>query len=164
MAFDLTIHHRCSIRLRHYDYAQTGFYFLTICTFHRRPLFGEVVDGVMILNAAGLIADAQWQATREMRANVALHECVIMPNHMHGILEITASDELARDATLGDMVRGYKSAVTKQVRAVQEVAQLSVWQRGFYENVIRSEDAYVAMSDYIQTNPQRWKTDIYFAK
>ena len=164
MAFDITLHHRRSIRLRHYDYAQTGFYFLTICTFHRVPIFGRVIDGAMVLNDAGVIADAQWQATREMRANVELHDCVIMPNHMHGILEITAANDVARDATLGDIVRGYKSAVTKQVRALQGDAALLVWQRGFYENVIRCEGAYLAMSEYIQTNPQRWKDDIYFAK
>jgi putative transposase len=164
MTFDVTLHHRRSIRLRHYDYSRRGFYFLTICTFNRAALFGEVVDGVMLPNAAGIIADAQWQATREMRTNVELHECIIMPNHMHGILEITDSNEVACNAALGDMVRGYKSAVTKQVRALQGEVKVSVWQRGFYENVIRSEDAYVAMSEYIQTNPLRWKDDLYFTK
>ncbi len=116
----------------------------------------------MLPNAAGIIAHAQWQATREMRANVELHEYIIMPNHMHGILEITDVNETACEATLGDMVRGYKSAVTRQVRAQQGGAQSAVWQRGFYENVIRSEEAYLAMSRYIQTNPLRWENDLYF--
>ena len=94
MKYDPNIHHRRSIRLRGYDYSQEGLYFITLCTQNRLHLFGKIVDdgqGTMIcsLNEYGGIAEKEWIKTPEIRPNVRLDIFVIMPNHMHGIIEIT---------------------------------------------------------------------------
>ncbi|MBN1462159.1 MAG: transposase, partial [Paludibacteraceae bacterium] len=85
---------RRSIRLKGYDYAQEGVYFITICTFDKQWLFGNVVDGVMKLNKLGQVAYDEWQNTTTVRSNVILHDFVVMPNHIHGIIEITGRGEL----------------------------------------------------------------------
>lgn len=81
-------HHRRSIRLQGYDYSQEGLYFITICCQDRAHLFGEIVNGEMILNSYGEIAQKEWQNTSVIRDNVVLHEFVVMPNHFHSIIEI----------------------------------------------------------------------------
>jgi REP element-mobilizing transposase RayT len=86
--FDPQKHHRHSIRLPNYDYAQPGAYFITIVAWHREGLFGEVVDGVMRLNKFGLVAKQQWEKLPKRFPNIELGAFVIVPNHMHGIIEI----------------------------------------------------------------------------
>ncbi len=88
MPYNPHIHHRRSIRLKGYDYAQTGLYFVTICVQERACLFGEIENGEMKLNIYGQIAWQEWQATEKIRNNTALHEFIVMPNHIHGIIEI----------------------------------------------------------------------------
>lgn len=181
MVFNPDIHHRRSIRLRGYDYSQAGMYFVTICTQGRLCLFGDVVDGAMKLNDAGRLAHEEWRNTEVMRENIALHEFIVMPNHVHGIIEIAvgarctrplsprADDgqgrvqlgRVQRAPTIGDVVRGYKSAVTKRVSQLHERHSLAVWQRNYFEHIIRDEDSYLKIAEYIQTNPQRWQMDTY---
>src|SRR5699024_7344468 len=81
-----------SIRLQGYDYSSPGLYFVTICTYNRACLFGEVTGGKMILNRWGRIARGQWQKTASIRDHVALDVFVIMPNHVHGIVQIVGSN------------------------------------------------------------------------
>jgi len=81
------IHHRRSIRLKGYDYSQTGLYFITICTQNRLCLFGEIENGEMILNNAGIMIEHQWQELIYHFDNIKLHEFIVMPNHFHGIIE-----------------------------------------------------------------------------
>ena len=90
MTYNPKIHHRRSIRLKGYDYTQPGANFITFCTYQRRHIFGEVVNGEMILNDAGKIARQEWFKTAELRPYVKLYEdeFVIMPNHGHGIIWI----------------------------------------------------------------------------
>ena len=132
MASETDIHHRRSIRLKAYDYSQTGLYFLTICTYERQALFGTIKDGELLLNDCGRVAHNEWLKTAQIRENIVLHDFVVMPNHLHGIVEI------------------------------QEDTQLRIWQRNYYEHIIRSEASYLTISEYIQTNPQRWAEDTYF--
>ena len=82
------IHHRRSIRLKEYDYSQVGLYFITLCCQDRIHLFGEVVNGEMILNELGQIAHDEWLKTLQVRDNINLHEFIVMPNHFHTIIEI----------------------------------------------------------------------------
>ncbi len=88
MRYDPKIHHRRSVRLKGYDYTQPGAYFVTICTFHREEIFGEVVDGVMRVNPSGEIVREEWLKTAQIHQEVELYEdeFVIMPNHIHGII------------------------------------------------------------------------------
>jgi putative transposase len=88
MSYNPKIHHRRSIRLKGYDYSQTGLYFITFCCQDRACLFGNVINGKMILNAAGKIADTCWLEIPDHFPQIVLHKHVIMPNHVHGIIEI----------------------------------------------------------------------------
>ena len=182
--YNPNIHHRRSIRLKGYDYSQAGLYFITICCHNRICRFGAVVDGKMILNDAGIIADSCWLEIPKHFPNAVLHEYIIMPNHVHGIITVGANNVGANDylplpsnetpiqsnepprplqhgtsRTIGSMVRGFKIGVTRWFRANTDIH--AVWQRNYYEHIIRNEDAYLAIAEYIQTNPQRWETDTY---
>ena len=194
MKYSPDIHRRRSIRLKGYDYSQAGLYFITISTKNRLCLFGEIVDdgrGTMhrALNKYGRIAEEEWTKTSEMRPNIHLDEFVIMPNHMHGIIEI---NEIAdgRDTmhckdtmrckgtmhraptveqfgkptsnTIPTIIRGYKSSVTKQINILRNQPGVPVWQRNYYEHVVRNEKSYSQILEYIQTNPLKWQDDQYY--
>lgn len=133
----------------------------------------------MILNYVGKIANEEWQKTQDIRTNIVLHEFVVMPNHFHAIVEIvgahcmrpndmspcseTSQDgRVQRAPTLGDVIRGYKSAVTKCMREAKNAADARIWQRNYYEHIIRNEAAYLKIAEYIQNNPQRWLEDTYY--
>lgn len=168
MAFNANTHHRKSIRLRGYDYSQAGLYFITICTHERLPLFGEIVDGKMTPNETGRMAEKCWCAIPDHFPWVILDEFIVMPNHVHGIIAIGTNSVGANNhlplrhgtsRTLGSIVRGYKIGVTKWSRANTDVHV--VWQRNYYEHIIRDEEAYLKIAEYILTNPQRWEEDTY---
>ena len=172
------IHHRRSIRLKEYDYSQEGFYFITICTNHHVCLFGKIYDGKMVLNDAGKIAKECWLDVTEHYPNTRLHECVIMPNHVHGILQIVNNAGVGVQdieplqqpkqnqyqkiipRSIGSMVRGFKIGVTKWFRKNTNV--YTVWQRNYYEHIIRNEQSYYKISEYIIKNPSHWLTDKYY--
>ncbi len=100
MKFDPLQHHRHSTRLKDYDYAQEGAYFVTLCSYRNQCLFGNISDdGEMLLNTVGCVAFEEWEHTEAVRENVVLDEFVIMPNHIHGIVIIT-----------GDSARGLPAA------------------------------------------------------
>ena len=179
MGFNKEIHHRQSIRLRGYDYSQAGAYFVTLCTHQRQLLFGEIVDGIMILNAAGVIVCNEWKKISAMRHDVSLGEFVIMPNHMHGIINVgehcmrpmnamhpisedQKSGRVQRAPTIGDIVRGYKSTVTKHIWELCGNNGQPVWQRNYHEHIIRNEESYLKIAEYIQTNPLQWQDDTYY--
>ena len=179
-----TDRHRRSIRLRGYDYSQNGLYFVTLCCHERQPLFGEVANDEMRLSDAGQVAYKEWEKTGAMRENIELHAFVVMPNHVHGIIEIVGAHcmrpdvapdmqlgrvqvqgiqpgRVQRAPTVGDVVRGYKSAVTKRINHLRNASIPPVWQRNYYEHIIRNEASYLKIAEYIQTNPQRWGEDTY---
>lgn len=162
---------RRSIRLPAYDYAQAGGYFITICTHHRACLFGSNVDGEMVLNDIGLTIVDEWTKTSALRANVKLDVFVVMPNHIHGIVLIIeptenglpsyapAKDFRSPSQTIGAIIRGFKSAATKQINIIRNSAGTKLWQRNFYERVIRNEDELGLMRQYIVENPAKWEFD-----
>ncbi len=171
---------RRSIRLKDYDYAQPGAYFITIVTHHREMLFGRVVDGEMALNAYGEIVREEWFRSAEIRAEIELFpdEFVVMPNHIHGIVWIVETgpvgatgrsplpphDQPPRGPTprsLGSFIAGFKSAVTKRINALRNTPGAPVWQRNYYEHIIRTERALDAIRRYIAANPLRWHLDRY---
>lgn len=97
--YDPEIHHRRSVRLKEYDYSQEGLYFVTICTQNRKCLFGEIVDNEMRLSNIGVIANIMWYEIKNHAKNVELREFVVMPNHIHGIIEITVDNNETNGAT-----------------------------------------------------------------
>lgn len=183
MPYNPDVHHRRSIRLKEYDYTQAGAYFVTIVTYQREALFGEIVDGVMNLNSLGEIARREWFKTAELRPYIELYEdeFVVMPNHAHGILwmndDVRAERRSARttpaptasiaenakphvDAgSLGAIVRAYKSAVTYAINAARQTRGTTVWHRNYHEHIIRDDADLNRIRDYIANNPLRWIED-----
>ena len=173
---------RHSIRLKHYDYAQDGAYFVTICTHQRAALFGDVTDGEMTLNTLGCVADDCWWAIPAHFSGVELDAFVVMPNHVHGIViinrweiarpnavEATHASPLQpepahgpKQASLAAIIGSYKSAVTRQTNRIRQRPGAPVWQRNYYEHIIRTDRALNAICKYILYNPARWADDEYF--
>lgn len=175
MPYNPNIHHRRSIRLKEYDYTQASAYFVTIVTYQRAHLFGKIVEGVMKLNKWGEIARREWFKTAELRPYVELYddEFVVMPNHVHGIIwnvgalrrnprtGAGAADEKphVEAGSLGAIVRAYKSAVTYAINAARQTRGMVVWQRNYYEHIIRNEADVKRIRDYIANNPLKWTED-----
>ncbi len=168
---------RRSIPLPHYDYAQPGAYFLTLVTWDRRMLFGNVVDREMRLNEAGESVRLEWERTPSVRPQVELDVFQIMPNHVHGILILVEKlDGALREASqasgarsaplrpqrpsqsVGAVVAGFKAAVTRQV-ILSLGTPGPIWQRNYYERVIRDEAELYRAGEYIRDNPARWSED-----
>ena len=184
MSYNPEIHKRKSIRLKDYDYSKEGMYFITICTHNREHLFGEIIYGKMILNNAGEIVKSELLKTNEIRKNVKIDNWVIMPNHIHFLIEILggfpsgkplqnnnlknvgvlplANPNKLKANTIGSIVNQIKSKVTKEVRKETEI--FNVWQRNYYENIIRNDEIYIKVSEYIENNPLKWEEDKYFTK
>ncbi|HEX3050154.1 MAG TPA: transposase [Aggregatilineaceae bacterium] len=169
------IHHRRSIRLQPYDYAQAGAYFVTICTVGRACWLGEVVGGEMRLSALGQIVEREWLRTPTICPQVELDAYVIMPNHFHAVLLLTdvgaycntplqhAPDTTqslqSPSQTLGAIIRGFKGATTKQINLLRQTPGASFWQRNYYEHIIRDEHDLAEIRRYIEFNPGCWADD-----
>ncbi len=167
-------YNRRSIRLLGYDYTQEGFYFITICTYKHKCLFGKIKDGKMHLSKYGKIVKDEWIKTETIRQNIKIDKFVIMPNHIHGIIVIEESVGAYCDTplqkfkspsnTIGAIIRGFKSAVTKQINKIHNTSGIPVWQRNYYEHIIRDEQDYWRIAEYIQNNPLRWDLDKYYVE
>jgi putative transposase len=173
--YNPAIHRRRSIRLKGYDYSQNGLYFITICTYNRECLFGEIIYRKIILNDAGKIADECWLKIPEHFPNAVLHEHVVMPNHVHGIIELANVVGVQNfeplpppknqfqhiiPRSIGSIVRGYKIGVTKYFRDNTDIYR--VWQRNYHEHIIRNEQSYWRISEYIINNPDAWENDKFY--
>jgi REP element-mobilizing transposase RayT len=167
MPYNPKIHRRRSIRLQNYDYSQPGAYFLTICVQDRTCLFGDVVDGEMRLNDAGNVAQECWNAIPKHFPHVDLDAFVFMPNHVHGILVIAEfpvsagaknySPPRGTSKTVGSVVRGFKIGVTAWMRSNTTIRD--VWQRNYWEHIVRDETELNRIREYIVTNPVQWEMD-----
>ena len=182
------IHHRRSIRLKGYDYSQAGLYFITICTQNRLCLFGDIKNEGFIFNDSGRMVQTIWNEIPIYYDGFNIHEFVVMPNHIHGIIEIKnklvgagpracpdIDDEstkgqpqgVAPTMSLSDIVHRFKTLTTK--RYTDGVKQKNwqrfdkkLWQRNYYEHIIRDENSYLKISKYIKTNPLKWQDDTYY--
>ncbi len=174
MPYDSYRHHRRSIRLKHYDYSQDGAYFITLCTHQRQCLFGEVNDGKMILNELGIIVQEEWVKSFKIRKELAMDEYMIMPNHFHGIVFILDSTTKRHqpfvkfnghgNETIGSLVAGFKSAVTKRIRVLHNASDYLIWQRNYHEHVIRHDKALEKIRAYTINNPLTWEKDSLFMR
>ncbi|QCX54103.1 transposase [Elizabethkingia sp. JS20170427COW] len=278
MRFNPNIHHRHSIRLKGYDYSQEGLYFITICVQDREFIFGDIKNGILELNPFGKIASQEWENSEKIRDNIKIHEYIIMPNHIHGIIEILFKKDESKEEkdrenkkggedkgkgedkgeskgeskdeskgelrfaptvptaptaptaptnfkspsqTIGSIIRGFKIATIKKIKDyIQEIEKkeeikgkgekgnkeikriswgelqfaptiapteesefaptpialtapiiekikslnFKIWQRNYYEIIIRDEKAYQRISEYIINNPQKWEEDKFHKK
>jgi len=171
--------HRHSIRLKGFDYAQPGMYFVTICARNKEWLFGEIQDGKMELNEWGRIVEKCWYEIPKHFEHVSLNEFVIMPNHVHGIISIHSSRNHvgARHAvplpknrkfagaipgSLSTIIGSFKSAATKRINESLLLDHMNPWQRNFYEHIIRNMKDLNRIRTYIKENPAHWENDEEF--
>jgi len=175
MEYNPDIHHRRSVRLKGYDYSRANAYFITICSWNRECLFGCVENGAMALTEYGKILENEWLQTHQLRPNVELDVFVVMPNHFHAIIQINdiregvsypqegvyqyAPTMRSTSQTVGAIVRGFKSAVTKQVNICRNSPNAMVWQRNYYEHIVRGDYELNTIREYIQNNPSSWIQD-----
>ncbi len=188
--FDPQKHHRRSIRLKGYDYAQEGAYYVTIVAWRRDFLFGKVVNKEMMLNKVGKIVEWEWLELPKRLRYVELGASVVMPNHFHGILFIHENVGATRQgqtmslsgteplqavttegidgsplprgpkpASVGAIIAQFKSRVTKRIWKIPEFKETPIWQRNYYEHIIRDEKDLQNKTDYIEANPLLWDED-----
>lgn len=186
MRYDPNQHHRRSVRLKWYDYASPGAYFVTLCTQGHVCLVGEAADGEVALNGAGKMVMAAWEGLPGRFSFVGVDTHVVMPNHFHGIIAIEADAPADVDVgaplvgaqrrvgtrraatraapTLGEVVGAFKSLTTNDyIQGVRELGwqpfRKRLWQRSYYEHVIRNEGDLDHIREYIINNPARWLED-----
>ncbi len=177
MKFDPQKHHRRSIRLKDYDYSQTGAYYVTINVQNRECLFGKIVNYEMEFNDAGKMIEEQWNVLLERFPGLELDAYQIMPNHFHGIVVVGAAFMAALDTnisenradtrpapTLGDIIGAFKSITTHEyILGVDNKNwprfYKRLWQRNYYEHIVRDEADLERIRDYIQSNPADWDED-----
>ena len=200
MTYNPQEHNRRSIRLKGYDYTSPGSYFVTICTQDRVHLFGQVVDAEMQLNPYGRVVDTYLSRIPDHFPHVTLDAWVVMPNHVHAIITITAdhrrgdaildslsgmmddadsdtSSALSGDCriasplpppqhptgapsgSLGAIVGNFKSIATRRINRMRHTPGADVWQRNYWEHIIRNQAAYKRIEAYIHNNPARWEQD-----
>jgi len=153
---------RNSLRYPGYDYAQPGSVFVTVCTAGKQCLFGQVVDGEMRHSPAGVEAVRFWQAIPDHFPGVALDVFVVMPDHLHGIIHCGSDPGIASGASsVGSVLRWYKASVVEGFRiGVRhngwEPYDRHLWQRDYYDRIIRTDTELAAIRAYIEGNPGRW--------
>jgi REP-associated tyrosine transposase len=167
-------HH--SIRLKGRDYSAPGIYFVTICTHDRKCVFGAITEGELQFSLLGRIVRESWVAVPQHFAHTNLHGFVIMPNHLHGLIEIVRQARAQRAAplqeqasggdprpavrpgSLGAIVRSFKAAVT--LRARRELSWIGeIWQSNYFERVVRDGQEFSDAGRYIGENPMKWEWD-----
>ena len=172
---------RRPLRLPAYDYAQPGAYFITLCTYRRLPLFGEIIEDRMRLNDVGQAVQSCWAELPLHFPHVEVDAFIVMPNHIHGVIMIhDAGEHLAapenvgathasplpkrafgpRHRSLVSIVGSLKSAAARRINQLRGTPGAPVWQRNYFEHIIRDEAALNRIRAYIQSNPQRWHFDV----
>ncbi|MFQ4146178.1 transposase [Chlorogloeopsis sp. ULAP02] len=164
MKYNPNIHHRRSIRLKGYDYSQPGAYFITICTHQKECIFGEIIDEQMQLNHFGKIVQFHWCSLEKYYSHIQLDEFVVMPNHFHGIIIINENigiDEAINNKKTGipEIIRGFKTFSARQINKSRHQPGMPLWQRNYYERIIRDEEELNQIKKYIINNPQTWTQD-----
>lgn len=161
-----------SIRLQGYDYSQPGAYFVTMITHGRQPLFGALINGNVSLSPLGHLAASLWRGLHDRFPRVDLDEFVVMPDHIHGIVvineEMTQKKECVSqsltpaetpDLPLGVIVGAYKSTVSRLYHAMCRSKEVQIWQRNYYERIIRNDNELNRIRLYIRENPALGSTD-----
>jgi len=171
-------------RLSNFDYSQNGCYFITICTHYKTHLFGKVVDGSVQLNQCGQIAQVELFTIPSHNSGVSLDHFVVMPNHVHILLTIDHGAERASPftadpsineytnlslirsiekeraspfPTISSIVGSFKSGVTNKIHRI--FPRMTVWQKSFYDHIIRDETDYATICEYIENNPLKLELD-----
>jgi len=174
MKYNPEKHHRRSIRLKGYNYSKSGYYFITICAKNKELLFGKIENGKMVLNKYGKIVQDEWINSSKIRKEIELDNFIVMPNHIHGIVIINETEFIKNDINVGanghlplhmkpksisSFIVGFKSIVTKKINILRNTPKLPVWQRNYFEHIIRNNKEMNEIREYIINNPLKWDLD-----
>lgn len=156
---------RKNIRLKSYDYSNTGYYFVTICTKNKQKLFGEIIrtddpvcpSTAMQANSIGKIVKECWYKINDICDHIKTDAFCLMPNHIHGIIMILTGGQSR--PPLPKIIQGFKSVSTRMCFSYNLKI---IWQRGYYDRVIRNEREYLKACEYIENNSLKWVEDKYY--
>ena len=155
---------RKSIRLKGYDYSSNGAYFVTICTYNRECLLGDIVVGQGLcscrLSQIGNIIGEEIDALFIRYPNIIISNFIIMPNHIHMIIHIERQEQ-SPCPTVADVICTFKSITTKKSNLLDNITGRKIWQFRYHDHIIRNEKEYQKIQEYIDTNPQKWADDCY---
>ncbi len=164
---DIPLPKRKSIRLKDYDYSNNGVYFVTICTHDRKCLFGDIVVGQGLcscrLSQIGNIVVEEIDALLIRYPTITISNYVIMPNHIHLIIEIERQEQ-SPCPTIGDIICALKSITTKKSNLCDNIKGCKIWQFRYYDHIIRNEKEYQKIWEYVDTNPRLWEQDYLYTK
>ena len=161
-------------RIPRHNYSTPGQYFLTICTENRQQLFGTIKNDQMILNGVGNMINLWWQKTFEKYDHTLINEYIIMPNHIHGIMNIVGAGSPRPDnnnndkiigcgnhtPTIGNIIAYFKYQTTKQINESHNTPGKKIWQRNYHDHIIRNDESLTNIRNYIVNNPATWQFDI----
>lgn len=158
---------RKKLRLDDFDYSSEGAYFVTICTKNRACVFGEIVDGEMVLSDFGKIAHEFWEEIPLHFSDAVLGEFVVIPNHIHGIVFLVEYDAVGNNDRysphrnmeyIPKIISQFKSSITHKIRKKFDDFSFA-WQKSFHDRIIRNENELIRIREYIVQNPLRWESD-----
>jgi REP element-mobilizing transposase RayT len=166
---DNNFRHR-SVRIQGYDYSQSGAYFVTICTWQKNLIFGEITKGIIHLSKLGEIARQELERLPHKFSVIQMDTFVVMPNHIHMLITISGNDAAIQTAnseafrhplagSIPTIVRTYKASVTRRVVLLRDIPVSEVWQRNYYEHVVRNAKEHERIYAYIVANPVQWDSD-----
>ncbi len=159
--FNPAIHRRQSIRLKEYDYATEGAYFITLCCKDKICRFGEIVDSRMNLNECGKVIYNEWMNLPNRFPKVTIDSFQIMPNHLHGVIVL----EDGGNAKISEIIGAFKSISFRKCLDIYKKENLKMgvlWQRNYFEHIIRNDDSWKLIDEYIFSNTERWAEDKFF--
>ena len=173
MIYNSDKYHRKSIRLKGYDYSQSGTYFITICVKDRACLLGDIINCEIKLNEYGKMVEYTWNDLTNHNHHIQLDKFIIMPNHVHGIIIINhdgantvgAGSEPAPTKTklkhhgLPEIVRQFKTFSARRINKIRQSPGVHIWQRNYYEHIVHDENDFNRIRKYIIENPSRWEHD-----
>lgn len=175
MPYNPNIHKRHSIRLKDYNYEKEGMYFITICIYNRECLLGKIKDDVgaesisaqVVLTKLGEMIERIYINLENEFKNIKLHKYIFMPNHIHGIIEICKRAEMDSAPTLANIIQSFKRHTTLECikgvkQGIYKPFDKKIWQRNYYEHIIRNEKEFYSICEYITNNPLNWKEDSNF--
>lgn len=150
---------RNTLRLGGWDYSDPGDYYITICTYQRACFLSTITNGAVTLSQSGVIVQQWWQRLPGRYRFVSLGPFVIMPNHLHGIIRLEERREGQARRPLSDVVRWFKAVSRQYVNQDRHTPYLDVWQRSYYDHIVRDFADYARIEAYILDNPANWEND-----
>ena len=167
---NMSLSNRKSMRLKEYDYNTNGAYFITLCTFDKKHLFGKIENSEMVLYKTGKVVQKNIEVLSNIYDNISIEKYVIMPNHLHIILLIKNQKDMVgfnnrrSNMLVPKVIQSFKSSITKEYNKINNGIEqrIKIWQKGYYDRVIRNDKEYFKIWEYIDNNPLKWELDEYY--